>query len=56
LESKGCKVSDGDEFRVTGSRLTVRGYSLLLAKELHCGGETIVLRDENGRPLWRSQR
>ncbi|HXV62026.1 MAG TPA: hypothetical protein VEK15_15110 [Vicinamibacteria bacterium] len=56
LESKGCQIKEGDDLRVTGSKLSIDSSSVLLARELHCGGETVVLRDESGRPLWSGGR
>ena len=52
LESAGCKIREGDAVRVVGSRLPVRGDTILLARELHCGEQHVALRDELGRPLW----
>jgi hypothetical protein len=52
LESNGCRIGEGDSLRVTGSKLTIRGDDVLLAKELRCGEKTVVLRDDDGRPRW----
>ena len=56
LESEGCHIKEGDEVRITGSRLSLRGNTLLLARELHCGDHHVALRDEKGSPLWRDRR
>lgn len=51
------KISEGDDIRVIGSRAVGKdGKLYVVAQELYVGGSSqpIVLRDENGRALWRS--
>jgi len=53
LASRGFSLSEGDELEVTGSKMTVRGASVLVAREVTKQGRTIDLRDRAGKPLWR---
>lgn len=53
LASRGLSLSEGDEVEVTGSRMTVRGESVLVAREVTKQGRTIDFRDRAGKPLWR---
>ena len=52
LDSLGYHTQGGDSLRVTGSTIAVRGASLLLARALHGGDRSVVLRDTDVRPLW----
>ena len=40
---------------VTGSRVTYDGGTSLIAREVRKGESVLELRDEQGKPLWRSQ-
>jgi sporulation protein YlmC with PRC-barrel domain len=51
-EQKDFFVMPGDEITVTGSETTIRFRHVILASELKKGGETLELRDKNGKPLW----
>ncbi len=53
LASRGVSLSEGDEVEVTGSRMTVSGASVLIAREVTKQGRTVDLRDRAGKPLWR---
>jgi hypothetical protein len=52
LESQGISVASGDALEVVGSRVTMRGQAVVLARELKKAGTTYTLRDSAGRPLW----
>jgi len=41
---------------VKGSRITLDGAPALIAQEIKRGGESMVLRDANGFPLWAGGR
>ena len=56
LESRGCTLKEGDSVRVTGSKLALTDSAVLLAREIHCGGESVDLRDRRGRPRWSRPR
>lgn len=45
-------LSKGDSITVTGSRVTIDGEVVIIAKSLSKGGLTVQLRNENGVPLW----
>ena len=53
LASRGFTLAEGDEVEVTGSKMTVRGQTFLVARELTKSGRTVDLRDRAGKPLWR---
>jgi hypothetical protein len=54
VEGKKFPLAKGDEIDVTGSRVTYDGGTSLIAKEVRKGDGVLELRDEQGRPLWRS--
>ncbi len=45
----------GDTLTITGSKLTTGQGTVLLAQTIKAGGQTITLRNDQGRPLWRGQ-
>jgi len=55
VEGKNFPLAKGDEIDVTGSRVTYDGGTSLIAKEVRKGDAVLELRDEQGKPLWRSQ-
>lgn len=52
LEREKLELSKGDSVEVTGSLLDWDGEPLLVAREIRKGGQTVVLRDEQGVPAW----
>jgi hypothetical protein len=52
LKEKGFSFAKGDELEVLGSRTTYRGGEAIIAREVKKGGETLVLRNEQGIPQW----
>jgi hypothetical protein len=47
----------GEKIRVLGSLVSGEGGRLtIIAREVRCSGETIILRDERGFPNWRGGR
>ncbi len=54
-EGKKFPLAKGDEVDVTGSRVTYDGGTSLIAKEVRKGDAVLELRDDQGKPLWRSQ-
>lgn len=52
MERQGVEIRDQDDVQVTGALATVAGQSLLLAREVAFGGQTLTLRDNHGKPLW----
>lgn len=53
LAEHGVSLAQGDELEVTGSRVTLEGAPVLIAREVTTQGKTIALRDRSGKPLWR---
>lgn len=56
LEEQSFAPQVDDTLAVRGSRVTMRGAPALIAAEVHHGDRTLVLRDAEGRPVWRGQR
>jgi hypothetical protein len=46
----------GDQIEVLGSRVTLGGKPVLLARTITKDGKTLVLRDEQGFPQWSGGR
>jgi hypothetical protein len=53
LTEKKVEISNGDTLAITGSRVTVDGEGVLIAREVRKGDTTWTLRDAAGLPLWR---
>ena len=56
VKEKSFTVAVGDRVDVTGSRISLEGDSVLLAREIKKGAQTLTLRDTSGRPLWSGGR
>ncbi len=56
VEHQDTKIQPKDEIEVKGSRVTFDGRPALIAAEIRKGKETLVLRDENGLPMWAGWR
>jgi len=52
FDAMGMSFKKGDELAFTGSRVKHDGADLILAREVVKGGDTFVLRDERGGPVW----
>jgi len=55
LDDQHFAVVSGDTIEVAGSRATVSGTEVVLARSIVNGGTTITLRDEHGFPMWSRQ-
>jgi hypothetical protein len=51
-EEVGISFGKGDEISVTGSKVKQEASDVILARELVRGTDTLVLRDEKGKPVW----
>ena len=51
LDDMGVSFSKGDEIALTGSKIEQGEADLILAREA-VKGNTLVLRDERGNPVW----
>lgn len=56
LASQKVEVKEGDTVEILGSRVTIEGEPVVLARQVKKGTETWTLRDEAGLPLWRGSR
>jgi len=52
LDDMGSTLAKGDEVSLTGSKVKQDGSDLILARELNKGSDTLVLRDDKGKPVW----
>jgi hypothetical protein len=52
LEDMGSTIAKGDEVSLTGSKVKQDGAEMILARELVKGNDTLVLRDDKGKPVW----
>jgi hypothetical protein len=52
LDDMGATFAKGDEVTVTGSKIKQDGADLILAREVVKGTDTLMLRDEKGKPVW----
>ncbi len=55
LGDMGVGFSKGDEVAVTGSKVKQDGADLVLAREVVKGNDSLVLRDDKGKPVWNWQ-
>jgi hypothetical protein len=56
ITNKQFSFAKGDEIEVLGSKLSVDGKDVLLAREITKGGKTLVLRNAQGVPEWARAR
>jgi hypothetical protein len=54
-EEMGISFSKGDEIAVTGSKVKQETSDVILVRELVKGSDTLMFRDEKGKPLWDSR-
>ena len=52
IDEMGITFSKGDEISFTGSKITLGGSEMMLAREVVKGQDTLVLRDDKGKPVW----
>lgn len=52
LDDMGATFAKGDEVTVTGSKVKQDAGDLILAREVVKGSDTLVLRDDKGKPVW----
>jgi len=52
LDDMGVSFKKGDEIALTGSKVKQDAADLILAREVVKGTETLVLRDDKGKPIW----
>ena len=52
LDDMGSTLAKGDEVSITGSKVKQEAGELVLAREVVKGNDTLVLRDDKGKPVW----
>jgi len=52
VESKNVPFTKGDEVTVVGSKATMAGTDVLIAREIKKGDHVLTLRDAQGIPQW----
>jgi hypothetical protein len=52
LDDMGANFAKGDEITVTGSKIKQDGADLIVAREVVKGTDTLLLRDDKGKPVW----
>jgi len=55
LDDMGATFAKGDEVTVTGSKIKQDGADLVLARVVVKGTDTLMLRDDKGKPVWSWQ-
>lgn len=56
LKEKGFSVNKGDQVEVTGSKVALKSGETLIARKIKKGDTTLILRNEQGLPLWSRSR
>jgi hypothetical protein len=56
LAGKNITFAKGDAVEILGSRVTLNGKPVLLARQITKAGDTWTLRDGSGYPLWSGRR
>ena len=52
MDDMGIRFAKGDEISFTGSKVKEGDADMVLTRELIRGTDTLVLRDEKGKPVW----
>jgi hypothetical protein len=52
VASKNMTLAKGDTLKVVGSKVTISGEDVLIAREITKGDQLLTLRDAKGFPLW----
>jgi hypothetical protein len=52
MDDMGVTFTTGDEIAFTGSKVKLDGADMVLAREVVKGQDTLVLRDDKGKPVW----
>jgi hypothetical protein len=52
VDQQKVKIAKGDAITVEGSKVTFEGGPAIIARSVTKGGETLVLRNPDGIPVW----
>jgi hypothetical protein len=55
LSDQKFSLKAGDTLEATGSKVTLAGQPMLIAREVKVQGKTLKLRDDQGVPAWRGR-
>ena len=56
VSEQGFSFAAGDQIEVVGSKVSIAGKEVLIAREIKKDGKTLVLRDAQGIPKWSGAR
>jgi hypothetical protein len=56
IENQDVKIAPKDIITISGSRIMFQNKPALIAREVKKGDEVMILRDENGFPVWSGWR
>lgn len=56
IENQDIKIQPKDKIYVKGSRINFQGTQAIIAAEVKKGSQILMLRDENGFPVWAGWR
>ncbi len=56
VQNQGFTFAKGDKVEILGSKVTVAGTEVLIAREVTKDGKKLTLRDNAGRPMWSGGR
>ena len=54
-EEMGMSFTKGDQIAVTGSKVKQEALDVILVRELVKGTDTLMFRDDKGKPVWDSR-
>jgi hypothetical protein len=52
VSAKNVNLEKGDALTVVGSKITMQGEEIVIAREIRKGDQVLTLRDAKGLPLW----
>ncbi len=56
IENQDVKIQPKDKVEITGSKANFQDKPVIIAKEVKKGDEVLILRDDNGYPVWSGWR
>ena len=56
IENQDITIEASDKVEITGSKITFEGKPAIIAARIKKGDEILILRDENGFPVWSGWR
>jgi len=56
LTRQGFTFAKGEQVEITGSKTTINGSEVVIAREVMKDSKKLTLRDKTGRPMWTKGR